>query len=357
MGIESEKLVFDYLSRVGDVAHRTTMTAAERARLVGELRAGIERMRAEGSVESVAEVRRILGRFGKPEDVVAAARGGGGVPMPRPAEKPAESGDRPSSARAARRRRAPRAEPPAPTGPTPPHLVGMDELPPEAADPQWWNGDGGPFGKTSGGHVDGFVGGIEIPEMLVPPTADGDAPKLVPGQALPGEAPPGRVPLGKEPSTPEGGAPAAPPEPAGAEEPAPSDGRWARLRRLARVPVPVGGAGVARVGGPVELLAVAALVAGTVFGSLLALAAGWLVAWWSPRLPLAERKWAVLGMPALVAGGGAVWLWGRATGRWGEPVPEGALGDVLQENYPWFVRAAALASAVFLLWRARRVQG
>ena len=34
MGIESDQLVYDYLSRVGDLAQATTLTAAERARLV-----------------------------------------------------------------------------------------------------------------------------------------------------------------------------------------------------------------------------------------------------------------------------------------------------------------------------------
>ncbi|MCX2968801.1 MULTISPECIES: hypothetical protein [Streptomyces] len=343
MGIESEKLVFDYLSRVGDLAQHTTLTAAEKARLVGELRAGIERARAEGSAESAAEVRRLLRRFGRPEEVVAAADAGEGVPRPRPAEP-----EGPGVGRLRRRRAGPPPpEPAAPSGPTPPHLVGMDELPPEAADPEWWRGDPAPTVRASGGHVDGFVGGIEIPEMLLPPSGDGESPTLVPDQVARGDGPAPAVEA----------APAL--EAAAGDAQAPA-GRFARLRKaaLARA-LPGRGAapGVVRVGGPVELLAALALVAGAVLGSLPALAAGWLLAWWSPRLPVAERKWAVLGMPGLVAGAVLVWLWGRAGGRWGEPIAEGGMREVLDGTYPWVVRVAAVASAAFLLWRARRPTG
>ncbi|MFP8964862.1 hypothetical protein ACLIYP_30515, partial [Streptomyces nanhaiensis] len=74
MGIESEQLVFDYLSRIGDLAHGTAMTAAERARLVAGVRADIERRRAEaGGAHTAAGVRRILDGIGRPEDVVAGA--------------------------------------------------------------------------------------------------------------------------------------------------------------------------------------------------------------------------------------------------------------------------------------------
>ncbi|OEV30105.1 hypothetical protein AN219_12805, partial [Streptomyces nanshensis] len=81
MGIESDKLVFDYLSRIGDLAHRTPMTAAERARLVSGLRGRIDRMRAEaGGAESKAAVKKILTQLGRPEDVVAAGGASGGAP-------------------------------------------------------------------------------------------------------------------------------------------------------------------------------------------------------------------------------------------------------------------------------------
>ncbi|MBW1597081.1 hypothetical protein [Streptomyces sp. JJ38] len=356
MGIDSEKLVFDYLSRVGDLAHRTTMTAAERARLIGELRAGIERARATGGAESVAEVRRLLSRLGRPEDVVEAAGSGAEVPAPRPAE-PGRDGEGPRPGRGERlrprRRRPPEPEPGPPPGPTPPHLVGMDELPPEAADPEWWRGEGGPVTQPTGGQVAGFVGGIEIPEMLMPPpeVEEDDGKPAGAGNAVDGGP---AVDLTKGPEVPTGVGAALQEDAPAPDAEAPPPGRWARMRRLAgprnREP------GLARVGGPVELLAALALVAGTVFGSLLALAAGWLLAWWSPRLPLTERKWAVLGVPGAVVGAGTAWLWGRLAGHWGEPIPEGTLGEAVKDTYPWCVRAAALASALFLVWRARRVR-
>ncbi|MCP9987593.1 hypothetical protein LUX01_13745 [Streptomyces sudanensis] len=56
---------------------------------------------------------------------------------------------------------------------------------------------------------------------------------------------------------------------------------------------------------------------GTVTGSWLALAAGWLLAYATRRLSRGQAKWGVLGLPGAVAAGAAVWLWGRVDGRWG----------------------------------------
>ncbi|MGH3311841.1 MAG: hypothetical protein ACRDP3_14850, partial [Streptomyces sp.] len=106
----------------------------------------------------------------------------------------------------------------------------------------------------------------------------------------------------------------------------------------------------------VEWAAVALLLAGSVIGSLIPLAIGWLAAWWAPRLSRNEAKWSAVGMPALVAAGGVVWLWGRTVGRWGEPIAEGGdeLRQALTEAGPVLLRVAAVASALFLVWRARR---
>ncbi|WP_430523751.1 hypothetical protein [Streptomyces drozdowiczii] len=89
-------------------------------------------------------------------------------------------------------------------------------------------------------------------------------------------------------------------------------------------------------------------------GSLLALAGGWLLAYSSRKLSRAEAKWAAMGLPGAVAAAALVWLWGRMDGRWGTPIPEHGMKDALGDVWPITVRTAAVASALFLLWRARR---
>ncbi|TXS30260.1 hypothetical protein EAO71_17280, partial [Streptomyces sp. ms191] len=60
--------------------------------------------------------------------------------------------------------------------------------------------------------------------------------------------------------------------------------------------------------------------------------------------------------PGLAAGAGAVWIWGRLAGRWGAPIAQGgeAMGAAIGQTWPWVVRGAAVASALFLLWRSQR---
>ncbi len=117
-----------------------------------------------------------------------------------------------------------------------------------------------------------------------------------------------------------------------------------------------GGPARPRLANPFVLLAALLLLGGAVFGSLLALAAGWLLAYASRRLTPAEVKGAVLVIPGLAAGAGTLWLWGRVQGRWGDPVTPGgeAMGAAVAETWPWVLRGAAVASALFLLWRSRR---
>ncbi|MBK3647921.1 hypothetical protein JHN46_45935, partial [Streptomyces sp. MBT33] len=73
MGIESDKVVYEYLSRVGDVAQQRQLPSAARMRLVSELRNEIDRRRAKATVDSPAAVRRIINRLGSPDEVVDAA--------------------------------------------------------------------------------------------------------------------------------------------------------------------------------------------------------------------------------------------------------------------------------------------
>ncbi|MGW6455799.1 hypothetical protein ACWF94_07695, partial [Streptomyces sp. NPDC055078] len=102
------------------------------------------------------------------------------------------------------------------------------------------------------------------------------------------------------------------------------------------------------------LAAAALLVGGALFGSWIALGLGWLIAYGSRRLTVFETKLAVFGLPGAAVAGGLVWLWGRGTGRWGEPIAEGGMRDALTATGPWVLKSAAIASALFLVWRARR---
>ncbi|MYU51655.1 MULTISPECIES: hypothetical protein [Streptomyces] len=74
MGIESDQLVFDYLSRVGDLAQQRGLPSGARMRLVATLRAEIDAQQAD----SVSGVKRVLSRLGTPEAVVTAAGSGDG---------------------------------------------------------------------------------------------------------------------------------------------------------------------------------------------------------------------------------------------------------------------------------------
>ncbi|WP_445269628.1 HAAS signaling domain-containing protein, partial [Streptomyces clavuligerus] len=73
MGIESDQLVYDYLSRVGDLAQQRHLPSGTRRELVAGLRDEIDRQRARATGDSPAAVRRILGRIGTPDEVVTAA--------------------------------------------------------------------------------------------------------------------------------------------------------------------------------------------------------------------------------------------------------------------------------------------
>ncbi|MFJ3228446.1 hypothetical protein ACIPJS_34540 [Streptomyces sp. NPDC086783] len=342
MGIESDQLVFDYLSRVGDLAQQRQLPSATRMRLVSELRAEIDRRRAKAPVDSPASVRRILTRLGTPDDVVATAADttpGASTPPDGPetraavpVQRTSDRRDRPADERPRGLRRAvprPRPAEPEPAQsprdiPSPPHLAGTHELGDTADQPDWWRVDANTFGP--GESVPGFVGGVEIPEILKPPPREPEPPADGTPPAVPAQAP---APTGET------------------VEAAPAR----RRRLLPRL-------GGARPGGgrsnPLLLLAAALLVAGAALGNWIALGLGWLIAYTSRRLTPAEARWAALVLPGLAATAGLVWLWGRTEGRWGDPVAEGHLSDAMAETWPWVVRGAAVASALYLTWRSRR---
>ncbi|MEU0384154.1 hypothetical protein [Streptomyces chartreusis] len=336
MGIESDQVVYEYLSRVGDVAQQRQLSSATRMRLVADLRNEIDRRRAKATVDSPAAVRRILSRLGSPDDIVAAAAdgtGGGGttqsapaaVPVQPEAREPDEPGERPKGVL---RRVVPRPRPARPTeeprpaaeGAAPPHLAAGHELGDSAVQPDWWRVDSSPFG--AGDDVPGFVGGVELPDLLKPP----------------------------QPRKPEPAKPAADEETAPVVEAAGEPEETAGKATRRRLPgLPAGGWS-----NPLLLVAAGLLVAGAVLGNWFVLILGWLIAYASRRLTPAETKWAVVILPGLSVAAGVLWLWGRMNDRWGTPIAEGHMNDAVAQTWPWVVRGAAVASALFLVWRSQR---
>ncbi|MCX4823937.1 hypothetical protein OG883_29500 [Streptomyces sp. NBC_01142] len=367
MGIESDQLVYDYLSQVGDLAQQYQLPSGTRMRLVSTLRTEIDRQRAGFGGDSPAAVRRILGRIGTPDEVVAAASEDGdgalpkapkpsqaAVPKPEPAALPLQRGRR----RIPRPRRSAAPEqsgtpsnPGMPPGASPPHLAGMDELGPSGSEPDWWRIEPGPFG--AGESVAGFQGGVEIPEILKPPPSkeeleeedrqDAENPEDLEGPegSYAHEEYENGEYANEEYGDGDGG---------GAAQAWAVPRRWRlRLRRGTEQQPERAGPG-----NPFLLFAATLLVAGALLGSWLALGGGWLLAYASRRLSRAEAKWAVAGLPGAAAAGGLLWLWGRINGRWGEPIPEEGMREALSGTWPWVVRGAAVASALYLVWRARR---
>lgn len=454
MGIESDQLVYEFLSRVGDLAQRQQLSSAARMRLVGQVRDEIEKQRGKAGTDSPAAVRRIIGRFGEPDELVAAAveSAGGTEPVPPSAPLPpprsatseretaygpgdAPAGPVPAPRRGVFRPRPAAAEPggnggageegreegsrwgaspfrgnrargggrgtdpgagrkdgaDAPGGtthgtagaheaheahgahgssgvdwaaetgdsghwpdPSAPHVIGLDRLGDTVGEGEWWRVEPGPFGEFGDGvRVPGFVGGVEIPALLKPPPRPREDAE---------DAEDGDEDATDGPTRPDG------PTGRGGSGGAPGDARAAvrgrlplpRLRRRAPVPAPAAPAAAPvgrRLGHPLLLVAAALLVAGAVLGSWLALAGGWLLAYSSRTLSRAEAKWVAMGLPGVVVAGAVVWVWGRVRGRWGEPIAEGAMGDALTGLWPVVLRTAAVASAVYLVWRARRARG
>ncbi|MET7892793.1 hypothetical protein [Streptomyces mirabilis] len=350
MGIESDQLVFDYLSRVGDLAQQRQLPSATRMRLVSELRNEIDRRRAKAPVDSPAAVRRILSRLGTPDDIVAAAREGAPEAgtdtwAAVPTQRAGEAEDRPKGLRRVVPRPRPAEPKPAPrpteadNAPSPPHLASTHELGDSSADPDWWRKDTSPFGL--GDSVPGFVGGVEIPELLKPPPKhedEGDD-----EDASGDEDDPAKSSKFSKPS--KSAKPSKAPE---IEKPAPVEDPDVTVAPRRRLPRP------GNWSNPLLLLAAVLLVVGAVLGNWFALGLGWLIAWASRRLSPGESKWAVLGMPGLAVTAGVVWLWGRTDGRWGDPIVKGHMNEAVAQTWPWVVRGAAVASALYLVWRSQR---
>ncbi|GGZ50587.1 hypothetical protein [Streptomyces subrutilus] len=354
MGIESDHLVYEYLSRVGDLAQRRALDSGDRMRLVAGLRDEIDRRRAKYDPDTPAAVRRILERIGTPEEVLDTL---GARPVRASAEAPAptpvDPGPGVPAQRGPGRPRRGSVPPPRPEREprnVPPHLAGLDELgPSDGPEPDWWRLTPGAHG--AGPQVDGFAGGIEIPDLFKHgPDDDEDGDEDGEG-AGPGS---GAAGAGRKPEA------AGPP--GAAQGRARTAVRFLRERHRAKKAAAVAPAAepqaVAAVVRPRPnaflLLAAAVLVVGVVTGYWLVLVVGWLLPYASRVLRPAERKWAVLGPPGAVLAGAGVWLWGRMNGKWGEALAEDQLSGAVTGMGPWVLRGAALASVLYLVWRSRR---
>jgi hypothetical protein len=361
VGVESDRLVFDYLSRVGDLA-QTALPAAQRMQLVAQLRLDIDRER--GSADSPATVRRILGRIGTPDEVVEAAAGTSGSagpaaagpaepyrepppgsygpyakpPRPRRAPAAAEGGGKRDAkggkrdAKADAGRGADGRDADDRDGPQVPRPR-RDRRDRRDEEPDWWRVDprgGRPRAGDELAGLPGMTGGVFIPfddeeldEDDFPPRR---RPRLAAVEEDEGEgAYADEAAYDKEPA------------------PAPRRRRTPRLPRLGR-----------GWGSPVLLLAAALLIAGAAIGSLIPLGLGWLLAYLSRTLSRPQAKFAVLGIPGAAAVGMIVWVWGRDNGKWGAPIAQGQMGQAFQDAYPATIRLAAVGTALYLLWRSRR---
>ncbi|GGO86980.1 hypothetical protein [Wenjunlia tyrosinilytica] len=330
MGIESEQLIYDYLSRVGDLA-QSALPAAERLRLVTQLRQDIERERerSAGQADNPAAVRRILGKLGSPDTVV---------------ERAAAWGDTPQD------------DPDAPPFPGSEVLVDPAEV---AVAAEWWRLPQQRSGSADSEPADPDPAdpGLNVsslpPGFLPKPTVVSPSKSTFGGVGKTTDVPAQRG-FEQKKARKHWWSPLSPadpgPDPGTAVEQAEPQRRRGLLRRRRNAAAFSPARGVFWR----EWLAAALLLVGTFTGSLFVVAAGWLVAYYSSRLTRMEAQVAALGIPALTATGTFTWLWGRNTGRWGEPLKDGRMGPALQDALPVMVRVAAIGSAVYLVWRADR---
>ncbi|SEK20393.1 hypothetical protein [Streptacidiphilus jiangxiensis] len=356
MGIESEQLVYDYLSRVGDIAGRSGgLTAAQRARLVNELRQTIDSQRAANSSSSVraevGAVRRILAGLGTPDEVVARASGGAMWPTAGPSV-PAQS----RSATATMPGTTSGATPMIPSQAQPPAVEGRVEFVSADAGRQPLTG-GVPLWSAEPESGD-YPGANGVRMVQLPGwsgTFDGAPPTWDPSGVI--------HPLTGLPVAPPAGVPGEVPFP-GAGAPFVAQPRPGLLRRLlgasATAPAPAGAvaepvAAVPRAPIPfVEAVATLVLAAGAVTGFWYVAILGWLFAYGGRRLGRGVGRFAALWIPGLTAAACGFWLY-----RTGHPAGHPALTNAqfataTHNAFAFWLRAASALSAAFLAWRITR---
>ncbi|MFC1441866.1 hypothetical protein ABUW04_26795 [Streptacidiphilus sp. N1-10] len=368
MGIESEQLVYDYLSRVGDLAQATALTAAERARLVSGLRETIDSRRPgsgtaatrTGSREAAA-MKKVLDGIGRPDEVVRRAVHAG-VPEARETQG------------GARRRTGAEAGPAAPPAPSVPVQGG-----PPAAESDWWrfgrgSADRGGRGAAGGGgrgesvyadrdrYDDGFEGlggGAGFGGAALPGSEYGDQGELPGWRASyepdfldPDYVDPRtvKVPEQRRPeqAEPEPEPPAPPPRPGLLRR------AFARPAPARPAPEPVEPVAAAPLGPLplVESLAVLVLASGAVLALWYVAVLGWFLAYSARRLGRGAARFAGLWVPVLVAAVCGFWFYGHTHGRPpGQQLTDAQFKAVLRSTIAVWLRAAAACSALFLAWR------
>ena len=368
MGIESEQLVYDYLSRVGDLAQATALTAAERARLVSGLRETIDSRRPgsgtaatrTGSREAAA-MKKVLDGIGRPDEVVRRAVHGG---VPEAREAPG----------GARRRTGAGDGPSAPAAPSVPVQGG-----PPAAEGDWWRfgrgaaadrgsrGAGGGRGESvyadrdrGGRHDDGFEGFAGGGPGGFPGSEYGDQGELPGWRASyeqdfldPDYVDPRFVKVPEqrrppEPVQPEPEVPAPPPRPGLLRR------AFARPVPARPAPEPVEPAPTVPLGPLplVESLAVLVLASGAVLALWYVAVLGWFLAYSARRLGRGAAQFAGLWVPLLVAAVCGFWFYGHTHGRPpGQQLTDAQFKAVLRSTIAVWLRAAAACSALFLAWR------
>jgi hypothetical protein len=269
------------------------MTSAERARLVMTLRQEIDAKRGAGSPGAV---RKVLKGLGTPEEVVRRAAAS---PPPAPA--------------------APARSAPAPSVPVPRKEADEPSVYTPGAAPEtleWWR-------KSSAGAAAGG-GSAAGPADRRPPS--GWSASFEPDFLTAGEVEEAEPDEAEDPD-----AGAAPVEPltAPAAEPEPAPERVKVRRGLPPL---------------VESLAVLVLAAAGVLGLWYLALFGWFLAYSSRRVGRAVALTAGVWIPVALAALLAFWV--ERSGHPGTATVHAA--------FALWLRAASLASAVFLLWRARR---
>ncbi|MEZ0065092.1 hypothetical protein ABIA32_001080 [Streptacidiphilus sp. MAP12-20] len=341
MGIESEQLVYDYLSRVGDLAGASpALTAADRARLVNTLRQTIDAQQAATAPRTaraeVGSVRKILAGLGTPDEVVSRAAGGA---LPASAAEVV--------------RRAP-AAPSVSAQASAPVIEGRADFVRADAGNEgntgyatdWWTLGGG-AAEGSGGYEGG------IPVVRPPGWAGGFVDELDPSSAYRAGLvdPVTGIPTARQPE-PAASTPAAAPKrgllrrvltPPTASAPSPAP-EVAQPVTVPRLPIPF-----------VEALATLVLVAAAVTGLWYVALLGWLFAYGGRRLGRGVGRFAALWVPGLTATACGFWLYSRAGHAPGHPGLTSAQMTAATHNaFAFWLRFSSGFSAAFLAWRISR---